>query len=98
MQRRRRFQQTQSLEARRSEEAKRLREEAKLLPPSAQREELIRKARRAETALHAVLRHHLLLAGMARVHLPVHTRVVRHLRRRIGSRRNNRYAGKAGLP
>jgi len=52
MQRRRRFQQTQSLEARRSEEAKRLREEAKLLPPSAQREELIRKARRAETASH----------------------------------------------
>jgi hypothetical protein len=52
MQRRRRFQQTQSLEARLSEEAKRLREEAKLLPPGAQREELIRKARRAETASH----------------------------------------------
>jgi hypothetical protein len=52
MQRRRRFQQTQSLEARLSEEAKRLREEAKLLPQGAQREELIRKARQAETASH----------------------------------------------
>jgi len=48
--------------------------------------------------LHVVLLHHLLLAGKARVRLPVHTWVVRHLRRRIGSRRNNRYAGKAGLP
>jgi hypothetical protein len=49
-------------------------------------------------ALHAVLRHHLLLAGIARVRPPVHTRVVRHLRCRVGSRRNNRYAGQAGLP
>ena len=49
---RRLFQQTQSLEVRLSEEAKRLREEAKLLPPGAQREELINKARQAETASH----------------------------------------------
>ena len=49
---RRRFKQTLSLEARLSEEAKRLREEAKLLPPGALREELIRKARHAETAAH----------------------------------------------
>ena len=52
MQHRRSFKQTQSLEARLAEEAKRLREEAKLVPPGALREELIRKARRAETASH----------------------------------------------
>lgn len=50
MQHRRRIKQTQSLEARLSEEAKRLREQAKLLPPGAERNELIRKARQAETA------------------------------------------------
>jgi hypothetical protein len=49
---RRRFKQTQSLEARLSEEAKRLREEAKRLPPGAERDELIHKARRAETTAH----------------------------------------------
>jgi len=49
---RRRFKQAQSLEARLSEEAKRLRAEAKLLPPGAQREEMIRKARQAEIASH----------------------------------------------
>jgi len=49
---RRRFRQTESLEARLAEEAKRLREEAKLLPPGAQRDELIRKARQAETGSH----------------------------------------------
>ena len=49
MQYRRRIKQTQTLEARLCEEAKRLREEAKLLPVCAEREELIRKARRAET-------------------------------------------------
>ena len=49
---RRRFKQTLTLEARLAEEAKRLREEAKLLPPGALREELIRRARRAETACH----------------------------------------------
>ena len=48
----RRFKQTQSLEARLAQEAKRLREQAKLLPPGAEREELIRKARHAETASH----------------------------------------------
>jgi hypothetical protein len=49
---RRRFKQTRSLETRLTEEARRLREEAKLLPPGAEREELIRKARHAETASH----------------------------------------------
>lgn len=47
---RRRFKQTSTLESRLDEEAKRLREEAKLLPPGAPREELIRKARNAEAA------------------------------------------------
>jgi hypothetical protein len=49
---RRRFKQTQSLEARLAEEAKRLRREAKLLPAGAKRDEMIRKARQAETASH----------------------------------------------
>jgi hypothetical protein len=49
---RRRFTQTQSLEERLAEEAKRLRAEAKLLPPGALREALIRKARQAETGSH----------------------------------------------
>jgi hypothetical protein len=49
---RRRFKQTHSLEERLSEEAKRLRAEAKLLPPGAARDEMIRKARQAETASH----------------------------------------------
>jgi hypothetical protein len=49
---RRRFKQLQSLEERLSEEAKRLRAEAKLLPPGAARDEMIRKARRAELASH----------------------------------------------
>jgi hypothetical protein len=49
---RRRFKQTVSLEARLAEEAKRLREEAKLLPPGALREELLRKARHCETGSH----------------------------------------------
>jgi hypothetical protein len=42
---RRRFKQTQSLEERLAEEAKRLRAEAKLLPPGAACDELIRRAR-----------------------------------------------------
>jgi hypothetical protein len=46
---RRRFKQTLSLEERLSEEAKRPREEAKSLPPGAQREMLLCKARQAET-------------------------------------------------
>ena len=49
---RRRFKQNQSLEGRLSEEAKRLREEAKLLRPGALRDELIRKAKQAETGAH----------------------------------------------
>jgi hypothetical protein len=49
---RRHFKQTKSLEVRLAEKAKRLREEAKLLPPGAQRNEAIRKARQAETASH----------------------------------------------
>ncbi len=49
---RRRFKQTQSLEERLAEEAKRLREEAKSLPPGAAREALLRKARQAETGSH----------------------------------------------
>jgi hypothetical protein len=48
----RRFEQTESLEARLSEEAERLRAEAKLLPPGAARDEIVRKARRAEIAAH----------------------------------------------
>jgi hypothetical protein len=48
----RRFRQTRSLEERLAEEAKRLRAEAKLLPPGAKREELIRRARQAETGSH----------------------------------------------
>ena len=46
---RRQFKQTTSLEARLAEEAKRLREEARSLPPGAVREETLRKARQAET-------------------------------------------------
>jgi hypothetical protein len=49
---RRRFKQIESLEARLAEEAKRLREEAKLLPPGAVREEILRRARQAETGSH----------------------------------------------
>ena len=47
-QQRRRFRQTISLEERFAEEAKRLREEAKLLPPGAARDALLRRARQAE--------------------------------------------------
>ena len=47
-----RFKQTQSLEERLSQEAKRLRAEAKLLPPGARRDEMIRKARQAEITSH----------------------------------------------
>lgn len=42
----------ESHETRLAEEAKRLREEAKLLPPGAQRDDLIRRARQAETGSH----------------------------------------------
>ena len=49
---RRRFKQTLTLEERLAREAKRLRDEAKLLPPGAVREELLRKARQADTGSH----------------------------------------------
>jgi hypothetical protein len=52
MSERRRFKQTSTLEARLAEEAVRLREKANLLPPGAAREELLRKARQAETGSH----------------------------------------------
>ena len=48
---RHRFKQTQSLQERLSEQATRLRAEAKLLPPGALRDEVIRKMRQTETAL-----------------------------------------------
>ncbi len=49
---RRRLIQTSPLEIRLTEEAKRLREEAKELAPGAAREEMIRRARQAETGSH----------------------------------------------
>jgi hypothetical protein len=49
---RRRVKQIQSLEDRLAEEAKRLREKAKSLPPGVARETLLRKARQAETGSH----------------------------------------------
>lgn len=49
---RRRFKQAQTLEVRLSDEAKRLREAAKLLPPGADREQFLRKARQCETGSH----------------------------------------------
>lgn len=49
---RRRFTQITSLEERFDEEAKRLREEASLLPPGVVREQVIRKARQAEVGAH----------------------------------------------
>jgi hypothetical protein len=48
-QQRRRLKQLKSLEERLAEDAKRLREEAKLLPPGYVRELVLRKARQAET-------------------------------------------------
>jgi hypothetical protein len=44
--------QTKSLEVRLTAQAEVDRARAKLLPPGVEREELLRKARRAETALH----------------------------------------------
>ena len=52
MPKRRRFKQTQSLEERLADEAKRLREQADLLPPGPQRDAVQRKARQAETGAH----------------------------------------------
>ena len=51
-QRRRRFKQSNSLEERLTEEAARLREQAKLLQPGAVRKALLRKARQAEIGSH----------------------------------------------
>lgn len=52
MHKRRRFKQTVSLEQRLTNEASRLREEAKLMRPCARRDGLIRKARQLDTASH----------------------------------------------
>lgn len=52
MQPRRRIKQTLSLEERLAEEARRLREEAELLPHGPVRDEALRKARQAETGSH----------------------------------------------
>ena len=52
MQKRRRLSQTQSLEERLADEAKRLREQANLLPHGAVRDQVLRKARQAETGSH----------------------------------------------
>jgi hypothetical protein len=49
---RRRFKQTAPLEQRLTEEAQRLRKEARGTPPGIERERLIRRARQAETAVH----------------------------------------------
>ncbi|MHC2279980.1 hypothetical protein ACVME8_006623 [Bradyrhizobium diazoefficiens] len=49
---RRRFKQMVSLEERLAEEAEHLREEAKSLPPGIEREQILRKARQAETGAH----------------------------------------------
>ncbi|WFU73818.1 hypothetical protein [Bradyrhizobium sp. CB2312] len=52
MQKRRRFKQQVSLEERLAEEARRLREEAELLPHGPVRDEALRRARQAETGSH----------------------------------------------
>lgn len=49
---RRRVKQTRSLEERLGDEAKALREKAKSLPPGAEKEALLKKARQAETGAH----------------------------------------------
>jgi hypothetical protein len=51
-QQRRRVKQVKSLEERLTEEAKRLRAEARLLQPGAMRDAMLRKARQAETGAH----------------------------------------------
>jgi hypothetical protein len=52
MHKRRRFKQTVSLEQRLTNEASRLREEARSMRPCAQRDSLIRRARQLDTASH----------------------------------------------
>jgi hypothetical protein len=49
---RRRFKQTDTLEERLATEAKRLREQAKALPPGPERDVILRKARQCETGSH----------------------------------------------
>ena len=49
---RHRFKQSETLEHRLAEEAIRLREQAKLLPPGAAREAALRKARQCDTGSH----------------------------------------------
>ncbi|WP_249137319.1 hypothetical protein [Bradyrhizobium canariense] len=49
---RRRFKQTTSLEERLAEQAQRLHQEAKSLPPGIEQERAVRKARQAETGAH----------------------------------------------
>jgi len=49
---RRRIRQNESLEKRLAEEAKRLKEDAKKLPPGPAREELLRRASQAEAGSH----------------------------------------------
>ncbi|WMT73104.1 hypothetical protein NL528_34815 [Bradyrhizobium sp. Ash2021] len=51
-QQRRRFKQTTTLDQRLSEQAERLRKEAQGTPPGVKRDELLRRARQAETAAH----------------------------------------------
>jgi hypothetical protein len=50
--RRRRFKQSETLEQRLLKKARRLRDEARLLPPDLTREVALRKARQTETAAH----------------------------------------------
>jgi hypothetical protein len=52
MQKRRRFKQVDTLEERLVSEARRLRDQARLLPPGIVREAVLRKARQVETAAH----------------------------------------------
>jgi hypothetical protein len=52
VQRRRRFKQTTSLQERLSVFAKEAREKASLLPPGLERQDLLKKARQADTAAH----------------------------------------------
>ena len=52
MQKRRRFKQSDLLEERLTQEAIRLREEARTMKPGAARDDLLRKARQAETGAH----------------------------------------------
>jgi hypothetical protein len=52
MQKRRRFKPIDPLDKRLSEEAERLRKEARETPPGVEREELLRRARQVETASH----------------------------------------------